>query len=131
MSWLARDNKAEAERLEKEVSDLTGRKRYLEEQLQTAKRSLEDQKYEAQREKEDLQHLIAMKEDRVDITAEQKQLAKDKTHAEEMAAVKEEANTAHTVLLKEQMTMIQGMYDKLFERLPNVKVKLSGGVDSI
>lgn len=107
--------------LETEVSDLWKERGDL-------KKEVEYLKLQKKIETEDIKHMVKIKEEKMVVENERKQLERDREKDGEIAKVKDSYHDKVEKNLEKQLDNMKSMYGEILDRLPNVNVKLRGDV---
>lgn len=107
--------------LEVEVSDLYKERGRL-------KKEVEDLKIARKIADEDIKHMVRIKEEKMAVEQERKELERDRKKASEVETIRNEYRDKIERGLEEQIKNMRGMYDAILARLPDVNVALSGKV---
>ena len=75
---------------------------------------------------EDIQHMVKMKEEKNALELEKEKIRLQGEQAERIAKVKDEYRDKVEKGLEKQNDNLKTMYGQILERLPDVKVKLTG-----
>lgn len=113
--------KNDLRKLEDERDVLTDENRKVKDELAELKqkRKMED---------EDIRHLVKIKESKLDLDYQKKEVALERKFQEDKAAVKDEYRDKLEKELQAQLERMQTMYGEILNRLPNVNVRLKGEV---
>lgn len=120
--WWNKDKKEERDDLKATIKTLKNEKKDLEEEVARLKlkKKMED---------EDIKHLVKINQERKEIELEKEKTrllgAKDK----EVMKVKDDYRDKIEKNLGEQVVQMKEMYGQILERLPDVRVRLKGGVE--
>ena len=103
------DLKAENERLKKEKREL--------------KDEIADLKHEKKITEEDIKHMVRIREERIEVENEKKNLQRDREKEEAIAKVKDEYRDKMEKRLQTEVDNIREMYTEILARLPMVTVR--------
>ena len=104
--------------LEKEIEDLKETKEIAESELRRVK-------HDHKMEEEDTKHLVKLREEKLNIEFQKKEMQVEKEKQDVIAEVKDAYRDKMEANLNKQISDIKGMYGQILERLPNVNVKMS------
>lgn len=89
---------------------------------------LADLKQQKRMEDENIRHLVKIKEEKLDIEHEKKQVERERVQQEVIAKVKDEYRNKQESTLQKQIDDGKEMSAEILARLPNVSVRLKGDV---
>jgi len=113
-------------RLLTEAGDLCTQKEKLLDQLSKLRLDLKDLKLQKKIEIEDIQHMIRLKEERLDLAHEKKDLELQRKKDEEVFEIKNEYRDKVEKGLENSRVEMREMYTEVLARLPDVQVALKG-----
>lgn len=135
MNWKfwTTDERAEHRELEitmhkKRISDLEDETRGLSKERFDLKLQVEDLKAKHKAEDETMRHLVKMKDEKREIEFTKREAAEDRKRDGEIGKVKDGYRDKVEKNLNDQLSRMQIMYGEVLARLPDVKVRLNGGV---
>lgn len=117
-----------SEDVRQQIESLERERDSLNDSLLKVRNELSDLKAQRKREDEDIRHLVKIKESKLDIDFQKKDLAREKEKQDAIAKVKDEYRDKMETELQKQLERMQGMYGEILGRLPNVNVRLKGDV---
>ncbi len=79
-------------------------------------------------EEEEIKHLVRLKEEKMEVTFERRQLTLDKEHQKKMHNLQTDYNDKIQARLEKEVDRMKGMYGEVLKRLPDVNVRLKGDV---
>ncbi|MAF80097.1 hypothetical protein CL629_03405 [bacterium] len=118
-SFLKADNDVEVTELREKVDALKRQRRTLRE-------NVEDLKIEKKVSEEDIKHMVRMKEEKLALEYDKKEIDWFKAKEKEIAAIKDQYRDKIEKNLEKESARTQEMYNEILKRLPNVNVKLQG-----
>ena len=118
MFWNNKESKLESEKadLKKVIEALESDKKGLKEEVG-------DLKLKKKMEEEDIKHMVKIDRERKDIQIEKEKIQLEGEQAKAIAKVKDEYQDKTEAQLKEQLSVMKGMYGEILERLPNYNVE--------
>ncbi len=106
-----------------DTNELTTRIGVLRIEKQALKVQLSDLKQEAKIADEDIKHMVKMREERLEIEFEKKNLERQQEKEAEIADVKDIYRDKLEVRLENEVVSIKEMYSEILQRLPTVSVR--------
>jgi hypothetical protein len=100
----------------------------LEKERRSLKEEVEDLKLKKKTSEEDIKHMVRMKEERLAIDHERKDLEREKEKEQAIAEVKDAYRDKTEKYLNEQIDRASKMYAEILERLPNISVNMKGKI---
>ena len=106
--------------LESERDDLKKEKETLTEEVERLKlkKKIED---------EDIKHMVKIKEEKLQLDFQKKELELESKKNNQVAKVKDDYRDKVEQNLHKEMDRMQDMYKEILARLPNINVKMKGG----
>jgi chromosome segregation ATPase len=120
--------KVEQDDEQEKLDQLKARNKALEEEKTRLKEEVADLKLKKKIEEEDIKHMVKMKEEKLAIEHERKELERE---SEKQAAIHKAQNEYRDKIeknLEKQLASMKDMYGEILGRLPNVNVRLKGDV---
>lgn len=103
------------------------------ERLKKERRSLKDQiadlKHEKKITEEDIKHMVRIREERIEVENEKKNLERDREKEQEIAKVKDEYRDKLEERLHKEVENMKEMYTQILQRLPTVEVAQSHNIE--
>ena len=110
------------------TDDLERKRRTLEDEVTKLKEEVADLKLKKKIEDEDIKHMVKMREEQLDLQLQKKQLEFEGETQRAIAKVKDEYRDKTEKQLHTHAEKTQEIYTEIMKRLPEVKVKMSGGL---
>ena len=117
-----------SKRVKAQIETLESERDTLNDSLLSVKNELTELKQKRKMEDEDIRHLVKIKEGKLDLDHQKKQVELERTQQEAIAAVKDEYRDKQESTLQKQIEDGKQMYAEILARLPNVQVRLKGDV---
>ena len=95
----------------------------LRKEIQGLKNELATLKHKKKITEEDIKHMVRMREEKIEVLNEKKNLERDKEQQLAIAAVKDEYRDKLEARLHTEVDNIKDMYGQILERLPTVTVR--------
>ena len=111
-----------------QIKELEGERDTLNDGLLKARNELAELKQAKKMEDENIRHLVKLKEEKMQIELDKKEVALERKQQEEIARVKDEYRDKQESTLQKQIADGKEMYAEILARLPNVNVRLKGDV---
>lgn len=111
-----------------QIQSLESERDSLNDNLLKVKNDLSELKQKKKMEDEDIRHLVKLKESKLEIENEKKQVERERVQQEAIAAVKDEYRDKQESTLQKQIDASEERYAEILARLPNVSVRLKGEV---
>ena len=92
-------------------------------QIRTLKDEVADLKHEKKITEEDIKHMVRIKEEKMAVEAERKEVQRDCKQQEAIATVKDEYRDKMESRLQSEVDNIKDMYGQILQRLPKVSVR--------
>lgn len=92
-------------------------------EIRKLKDEIADLKHEKKITEEDIKHMVRLREERLEVEAEKKELERDRKSQAEIAAVKDEYRDKLEKRLQTEVDNIKAMYSEILQRLPTVSVR--------
>lgn len=92
-------------------------------EIRTLKDQLADLKHEKKITEEDIKHMVRLKEEKMAVEAERKEVERDRVQATAIAAVKDTYRDKMETRLQTEVDNIKEMYGQILQRLPKVSVR--------
>ena len=138
---LIEKHKSTIEALEAEIEELRDERISLKDDLSDAKRELKEVKADNKMEEENLKHLIAKKEDQLEMDYKRKcdenemkyaknEIALEKKKFKEVGDIRDEYKVKLEAQLRSETTNIKDMYGQILDTLRDVTPKLKGRVEA-
>ncbi len=86
-------------------------------------------KHKHKLEKEDIEHLVRIKQEKLDVDFEKKTIELERNHAAELNQQVKDFNEKMTGQLSRETDNIKSMYEKVLERLPNVSAHIGNSIN--
>ena len=102
---------------------LTKERDALREQVRTLKDDIASLESKKKIEEEDIKHMVRLKEERMEVANEKKQIEMEREKDTEIASVKDTYRDKLEERLEKEVESIKEMYGQILERLPNVNIK--------
>ena len=103
------------------------------ERLKKERRELKDQiadlKHEKKITEEDIKHMVRIREERIEVENEKKNLERDREKEQEIAKVKDEYRDKLEERLHKEVENMKEMYTQILQRLPTVEVAQSHNIE--
>lgn len=106
--------------LQKDISKLTEEKRTLKDDLADLKKAKELEKTE-------IEHLVALKEQRMELTIQQKELKLEKEFQQKELALRQKGYEEMVANIQKAGEDMKLLYGEILRRLPNVNLQLKRG----
>ncbi len=117
-----RDFLAEIEIYQQDIRRLVDKKSELTVQIA-------ELKHKHKLEKEDIEHLVRIKQEKLDVDFEKKTIELERNHAAELNQQAKDFNEKMTGQLSRETDNIKSMYEKVLERLPNVSAHIGNSIN--
>ena len=117
-----------SERVKLQITTLESERDTLNDENRKVKDELAELKQKRKMEDEDIRHLVKIKEGKLDLEHQKKQVELEGKFQAEKAVVKDEYRDKLESTLQGQIKDVKGMYGEILKRLPNVNVRLKGDV---
>lgn len=111
-----------------QIEGLESERDRLNDSLLTTKNSLAELKQKKKMEDEDIRHLVKLKESKLEIEFNKKEVELERQQQEAIATVKDEHRDKLESLLKTQLAQGEKRYAEILARLPDVSMALKGKV---
>lgn len=111
---------ANVERAEDKLERLENKIEDLKDQRDRVKENLVEVNHKHKMKTEDLEHLIALKEERLQLEFDQKLVTKDKEHADALAVTQENYRDKIEENLEKERVSMKDMFKDILNRLPDV-----------
>ncbi len=115
-------------KLVERIDKLETTNEFLEKQRRELKEEVEDLKLKKKIEDEDIRHMIKMKEEKLALEQQKKDVDREAKYQEQLAQVKDGYRDKVEEQLETRIKDMGQMYSEILDRLPNVNVKLQGKV---
>jgi len=92
-------------------------------EIRTLKDQLADLKHEKKITEEDIKHMVRLKEEKMAVEAERKEVERDRKSASDIAEVKDTYRDKMETRLQTEVDNIKEMYGQILQRLPKVSVR--------
>lgn len=112
--------------LEQYIEKLKADRDRLEDENHTLKVNVRDLKLQKKTEHEEIKHMITMKEGRMDLEFDKKQVVKDRARDEEIKKVRNQYRDKVESNLEKRGAELKEMYSEILTRLPDINVSLRG-----
>ncbi len=113
--------KSEIKRLNDSIDELKKERAHLKEQA-------EDARLQRKIDEEDIKHMMKMKEERLSIESEKKEMTRAREKEAEIAKVKDDYRNKMEARLNKEVENIKEMYGQILARLPNISAELKGKI---
>jgi len=111
-----------------QIENLESERDRLNDSLLTTKNSLAELKQKKKMEDEDIRHLVKIKESKLQIDFDKKEVKLEKEKQDAIARVKDEYRDKQEKVLEKQIDQGEKRYAEILARLPDVSVALKGKV---
>lgn len=117
-----------SEAVKRQIERLENERDQLNDDLMKVRNELAELKQKRKMEDEDIRHLVKLKESKLDIEHQKKEVELERKQQEAIAKVKDKYRDKLESELQRQLERMQKMYGEILGRLPNVNVRLKGDV---
>lgn len=125
---MFRKSNQRSEVVKLQIKTLEAERDSLNDELQGVRDELATLKQKKKMEDEDIRHLVKIKEEKLNIEHQKRELERDRQKEAEIAKVKDEYRDKMERELQKQIDRMKDMYGEILQRLPNVNVRLKGDV---
>ena len=115
--------KEKARKLVTTIDTLRKERDDSEEEARKLRATVADLKHEQKITEEDIKHMVRIREEKLELDFEKKNLERGRIQQEAIAAVKDEYRDKRETQLEAQNVVTREMYSEILERLPTVSVK--------
>lgn len=116
------------EAVRRQIRNLEHERDDLNDSLHKTRNELAELKQKKKMEGEDIRHLVKIKEEKLAIEYDRKEVRLEREQQAVIAEVKDEYRDKMEQELQKQITRMQKMYGEILGRLPNFNVRLKGDV---
>ncbi len=117
-----------SERVKLQITTLESERDTLNDNLVSVRNELSELKQKRKMEDEDIRHMVKIKEGKLDLEHQKKQVELERQQQTAIATVKDDYRDKLESTLQSQIKDVKGMYSEILKRLPNVNVRLKGDV---
>ena len=100
-----------------------------EEEARKLRATVADLKHEQKIAEEDIKHMVRLREEKLEVEFDKKNLERDRTQQEAIADIKDEYRDKLEARLQKEVESIKEMYAQILERLPKVQVRQFDSVE--
>ena len=116
------------EKLKQDIYTLEDERDGLTDENRKVKDELAELKQKRKMEDEDIRHLVKIKEGKLDLEHQKRQVKLEGEQQQAIATVKDDYRDKLESTLQKQVEDVKDMYGEILKRLPNVNVRLKGDV---
>ena len=121
-------NNRRSKHVQRQIEKLERERDSLNDDLMRVRNQLSELKQKRKMEDEDIRHLVKIKESKLDIEHQKRQIELEREQQKAIAKIKDEYRDKLEKELQKQIERMQEMYAEILGRLPNVNVRLKGDV---